>query len=158
MITGKGGGTGGGGGAGGHLPPPPISNTQKVPFFLSEWSALFLSEKCPFKVKHAPFFMRKRTFPLIFKSLNAIFLPLTGHILYREGSKWTKGHFYALMGHLAFHIRALIATAEPGNCPREPFPLPLKGHSQGRWNQGPGRGRLLPLPYLTVEQLKTPSI
>ena len=40
-------------------------------------------------------------------------------------------------GHLASHIRALIiATAEPGNCPREPFLLPLKGHNQGRWNQG----------------------
>ena len=50
----------------------------------------------------------------------------------REGTKWTKGHIYALMGHLAFHIRALIATAEPGNCPRESFSLPLTGHSQGR--------------------------
>ena len=40
--------------------------------------------------------------------------------------------------HLSCHIWALIATAEPGNCPREPFSLPLKGHSQGRWNQGAG--------------------
>ena len=60
--------------------------------------------------------------------------------LYREGTKWAKGHLCALMGHLSFHIRALIATAEPGNCPHEPFSLPLKGHCQGRWNQGPGGG------------------
>ena len=33
---------------------------------------------------------------------------------YREGTKWAKGHLYALTGHLAFHIGALIATAEPG--------------------------------------------
>ena len=52
------------------------------------------------------------------------FLPPTGHS-YREGTKWAKGHLYALMGHLAFHIRALRATAEPGICPREPYSLPL---------------------------------
>ena len=63
---------------------------------------------------------------------------LTGHSYYREGTKWAKGHFYALMGHLSCHIWAFIATAEPGNCPREAFSLPLKGNSQGRWNQGPG--------------------
>ena len=63
--------------------------------------------------------------------------------LYREGTKWANGNIYALMGHLALHIRALISTAEPGNCPREPFSLPLKGHSPGRWNEGAG-GRLLP--------------
>ena len=62
------------------------------------------------------------------------FLPPTGHS-YREGTKWAKGHLYALMGHLAFHIRALRATAEPGICPREPYSLPLKGHSQGRLPQ-----------------------
>ena len=72
-----------------------------------------------------------------------IFVP-DGAQLYRVGTKWAKGHLYVLIGHLAFHIRALIATVEPGNYPREPFSLPLKGHSQlGRWNQG-GRGRLLP--------------
>ena len=72
-------------------------------------------------------------------------LPLTGHSYYQEGTNWAKGHLYALMGHLAFHFRAPIATAEPGNCPREPFPLPLKGtvNSQGRWNQG-GRGHCSP--------------
>ena len=68
----------------------------------------------------------------------------TGAQLYREGTKWAKRHLYALMGHLAFHIRALIATAEPGNCPRESFSLPLKGHSQGRWNQGARGGALAP--------------
>ena len=47
------------------------------------------------------------------------FCPLRGIVIYREGTKWAKGHLYALMGHLAFHIRALIATVEPGNCPRE---------------------------------------
>ena len=31
-----------------------------------------------------------------------------GPQLYREGTKWAKGHLYALMGHLALHIRALI--------------------------------------------------
>ena len=48
-----------------------------------------------------------------------------------------KGHFYALIEHLAFHIRALIATAEPENCAREPFLLPLKGHRQGGGIKGP---------------------
>ena len=67
-----------------------------------------------------------------------IFAP-DGAQLYREGTKWAKGHLYALMGHLSYHIRALIATAEPINCPREPISLPLmKGHSQRRWNQGAG--------------------
>ena len=37
-----------------------------------------------------------------------IFLPLTGHSYYRESTKWTKGHLYALMGHLSFHFRALM--------------------------------------------------
>ena len=63
-----------------------------------------------------------------------------GHSYYREGTKWAKalGHLYALMGHLSCHkFWALIATAEPGNCPREPFSLPLKGHSEGRWNCSP---------------------
>ena len=63
---------------------------------------------------------------------------MTGHSYYKEVTKLAKGHLYALMGHLAFHFRALIAPAESGNCPREPFSLPLKGHSQGRWNQGAG--------------------
>ena len=70
-----------------------------------------------------------------------IFTP-DGAQSYREGTNWAKGHLYALMGHLAhsFHIRALIATAEPENCPRESFSLPLKGHSQGRWIRGAGGG------------------
>ena len=42
------------------------TNTQKVPFFLSK--------KCPFKVKHAPF-------SSIFKSLKCKILPLTGQKL-----------------------------------------------------------------------------
>ena len=46
-------------------------------------------------------------------------------------TKWAKGHLYALMGHLSCYIWALMATTEPGNCPRDPFSLPLKGHSQG---------------------------
>ena len=102
-------------------------------------SALFLSKQCPFKVNHAPFLLRERKFSSTFKSLNANVFALTGHSYYREGTKWAKGHLYALMGHLSGHIWALIATAEPNNyCPREPFSLPLKGHSQGRWNQGAG--------------------
>ena len=67
-----------------------------------------------------------------------IFAPDEAQLLYREGTKWAKGHLYALIGHLSCHIWALIATAELGNCPREPFSLPLKGHSQGRWIQGAG--------------------
>ena len=64
-----------------------------------------------------------------------------GAQLYREGTKWAKGHLYALIRHLAFHIRALIATAEPVNnfVPVNlNFSLPLKGHSQRWWNQGAG--------------------
>ena len=60
---------------------------------------------------------------------------LTGHII-EKAQSGQRGIFYVLMEYLAFHIRALIATAEPGNCPRESFSLPLTGHSQGRWNQG----------------------
>ena len=63
----KGGGTGGGGGGRGGTCPPKISNTLKVPFFLSK--------KCPFKVKHTPFLLRKRAFSSIFKSLNANVCP-----------------------------------------------------------------------------------
>ena len=103
-------------GGGGVLAPPPnffFSNTQKVPFFLSENCPFFLSKKCPFKVKHAPFLLTKRAFSSIFKSLNANFL--RGTCYYREGTKWEKGHLYALMGHLSCHIWALIATADPGN-------------------------------------------
>ena len=83
------------------------TNTQKVPFFLSK--------KCPFKVKHAPF-------SSIFKSLKCKILPLTGRN-YRKGTKWAKGHLYTLMGHISCHIWALIiATAEPQKlekCPQK---------------------------------------
>ena len=80
----------------------------------------------------------------MFKSQMQFFAP--------EGTKWAKGHLYALMGHLVFHIRALIATAELGNYPHESLSLPLKGHGQGRWTlelvesagRGGGGGRLLP--------------
>ena len=48
-----------------------------------------------------------------------LFWPTTGHSYNREGTKLAKGHLYALMRHLALHYRALIATTEPGNCPRE---------------------------------------
>ena len=59
-----------------------------------------------------------------------IFAPYGAHI------KWAKGACLCLNGAFSLHNRAPIATAEPGNCPRESFSLPLKGHSQGRWNQG----------------------
>ena len=98
----------------GHLPPPP---PKKI--YLTPKSALF-------KVKSAPFLSKD--------SLNALFAP--------DGAEKAQSgqgvNLYALMRHLAFHIRALIATAEPGNCPRESFSLPLKGHSPGCWNQGAG--------------------
>ena len=116
-------------GAGGACTPK-ISNTPKVPFFLSE--------KCPFKVNHAPFLLRKRAFSSIFKSINANFCPWRACTVIIEKAQSGQRGTYALMGHLSGHIWALIATAEPGNCPREPFSLPLKGHSQGRWNQGAG--------------------
>ena len=62
-------------------------------------------------------------------SLNVCFFAHYGAQLYREGTKLAKGHLYALMWHLALHIRAhVIVTSEPGNCPRESF-LPLMGHS-----------------------------
>ena len=75
-----------------------------------------------------------------------IFAP-DGARLYIEGTNWTKGHFYALMGDLAFHIRALIhvATAEPGNCPRESFSLPLKGYIQGRLLPKNSKAQKVPL-------------
>ena len=44
-----------------------------------------------------------------------------GNFYIREGTKLAKGHIYALIGHLALNIRALKATTEPGNCPRESF-------------------------------------
>ena len=53
IITEQGRRNRGGGGQGGHVPPPPppqkkkISNTLKVPFFLSE--------KCPFSKLKVPF-------------------------------------------------------------------------------------------------------
>ena len=73
-----------------------------------------------------------------------IFAP-DGAQLYREGTKWAKGHLYALMGHLAHHIRALMATSEPENCPHE-FLLPLMGHSCKEKTQNGQRGiTLVPL-------------
>ena len=66
-----------------------------------------------------------------------------GAQLYREGTKWTKGHLYALMGHLAFHIRAHIVTVEPENCPREPFSLPQWGTVKGGGIGGGGGGERL---------------
>ena len=66
--------------------------------------------------------------------------------VYREGT-WCmgKGAPLCLNGgfYLAFHInRAHIAAAEPGNCPSEPFSLPLKWHSQYK-----GAGALAPQIY-----------
>ena len=46
-------------------------------------------------------------------------------LIYREGTKLAKGPLCALMGHVALHIRALIATTEPENCPRDSYFLPL---------------------------------
>ena len=63
-----------------------------------------------------------------------------GAQLYREGTKWPKGHLYTLIGHLAFHMRALIATAKPGNG--------YTVNNYRRWNQG-ARGRLLPKKFHT---------
>ena len=54
-------------------------------------------------------------------SLNVCFFAHYGAQLYREGTKFAKGHLNALMGHLSIHIRALIATTEPGNYPRDFF-------------------------------------
>ena len=49
-------------------------------------------------------------------------------------------------GHLALHIRALIATAEPGNCPRESFFLPLRlmRHSYIENKESGQRGTFMP--------------
>ena len=106
-----------------------------MPFFLSEKCPFFLGKKCLFKVivKHTPFLLRKMAFSSIFKSLNANFCPWRGtHSYYREGTRWAKGHLYASMGHLSCYIWALMAKTEPGNCPREPFSLPLHEGAQSR--------------------------
>ena len=92
-------------------------------------SALFSKKKCPFKVKHTPFLLRKRAFSSIFKSLNANCLPLTGHSKIEKAQSGQRGTFrlYALMGHLSCHICALMATTEPGNCPRASFLIAPEG-------------------------------
>ena len=65
-----------------------------------------------------PFFVEEKTDFLNILSLNVLFLfTHYGAQLYREGTKLAKGHLYAFMGHLAQHIRALMATSEPENFP-----------------------------------------
>ena len=57
----KGGGTGGGG-RGGHVPQKNFQHPKSALF--SKWKVpFFLSKKCPFKVKHAPFCWGKWHFP-----------------------------------------------------------------------------------------------
>ena len=46
---------GGGGGQGGTCPPPQFPTPKKCNFSKRK-VPIFLSKKCPFKVKHAPFF------------------------------------------------------------------------------------------------------
>ena len=47
---------------------------------------------------------------------------------------------------LAFHIMAFIATAQQKLVPVTLSLLPLKGHSQGRWNREGGGGACSPTP------------
>ena len=62
----------------------------------------------------------------------------------REGTKFAKGHLCALMGHLALYIRALIATTEPGNCPRDSYFSPLMEHTYKKKTQNGQRGTFMP--------------
>ena len=56
-----------------------------------------------------------------------------------------RGTFMLLMGHLALHIRDLIATAEPENCPRETFLIAPEGaQSKTVGIRGPEGGALAP--------------
>ena len=73
-----------------------------------------------------------------------IFAP-DGVQFFIEKAQSGKGQLYALMGHLAFHFRALIATAEPGNCPREPFSFPLKEKQSRAVESGGPAAALAPL-------------
>ena len=83
-----------------------------------------------------------------------------GAQLYRDRRhKVGKGAPLCLNGALAFHIRALIATAEPaGNCPREPYSLPLHEGAQSRPVESGGRGRLPPPPPPKKKNLIHPKV
>ena len=101
----KGGGIKGPGG-GGRLHPQ-NSNTQKCPF--SKLKVKFLKQTCPLC-------WRKGQISSRFVSLNVPFCP------HREGTTLAKGHMLCLVGEFSPScISALIATTEPGNCPRESF-------------------------------------
>ena len=70
-----------------------------------------------------------------------LFCPLRDTVIIREGTKLAKGHLYVLMWHLALHIRALIATTDPGNCPRESLFCPwwgtvVKAREDTKWAKG----------------------
>ena len=72
-----------------------------------------------------PFFVEEKD---RFPQYCCSFLSIAGQSYIAKAQSWQRGTFYALMGHLALHIRALIATTEPGTGPRESFFLPLIGH------------------------------
>ena len=51
-------------------------------------------------------FVEEKDIFLNILSLNVFCFTPDGAKLYREGTKWAKVHLYALMGHLALHIKA----------------------------------------------------
>ena len=110
----------GGGGQGGKCPPN-FRTPQKCPFFLSK--------QCPFKVKHAHFWLRKGAFSSIFKSLTANFCPW--HT--REGTKCGKGAPYGI-----YPVTFGPLYSDGGTGKLTPWTFLIAPHSQGRWNQGVG--------------------
>ena len=123
---------GGGGGAVGALAPPPpnfFPNTPKVP--------LFLSKKCPFKVNHAPFLLRKRAFSSIFKSLNANFCPWRGTVIIEKAQSGQRGTLW----YLYCHILGPYGDGGTGKLSLWTFLIAPEG-AQSRAVEAGGRGRL----------------